>query len=149
MTFLPYNEDEINLLLKQHNQQTFNSTIEEHHQKELSSSQNVDIQLTYEKLIDKASDYHCQITELKEVYQGNLMEKESLEKVNQNLNNDINSLQNQIIQIKQLYFNELIDKIGESGLSLENLQEVFLQLIIKEIPLSSWKEYLINQYFSI
>ncbi|BFU22528.1 hypothetical protein KM1_074250 [Entamoeba histolytica HM-3:IMSS] len=149
MTFLPYNEDEINLLLKQHNQQTFNSTIEEHHQKELSSSQNVDIQLTYEKLIDKASYYHCQITELKEVYQGNLMEKESLEKVNQNLNNDINSLQNQIIQIKQLYFNELIDKIGESGLSLENLQEVFLQLIIKEIPLSSWKEYLINQYFSI
>ncbi|EDR23980.1 hypothetical protein EDI_187080 [Entamoeba dispar SAW760] len=149
MTFLPYDEEEVNILLKKYNQQTSNLIIEEYKEKEIISLQNIDSQLKYEKLINKASDYHCQITTLKEFYQGNLKEKESLEKINQNLNNDINSLQNQIIQIKQLYFNELIDKIGESGLSLENLQEVFLQLIIKEVPLSSWKEYLINQYFSI
>ena len=108
--------------------------------------------LDYKKAIDLAADYNCQLAERRRELQGLTEEQSSLTSIVNSQNNDIRVMENQINQIKQLYFDEVVhevcDELSVTSDAFEgnSTRDIFLQFILQEVPMEKWKSNLLERF---
>ncbi|ELP88394.1 hypothetical protein EIN_229070 [Entamoeba invadens IP1] len=146
MEFLPYNEAEVLKIIGSDNIEAPNALPQKTPNENLD---NLDVKIdeNYDNLVSQAADLHIKICEKEEEEQSLRQEVKLQQNMIDKENQSICSLNDQITEIKQLYFNDLISKIGV--FNGNNHQELFLQFLLQDTPITEWKDILITKFTSL